>query len=194
MLRFTRSGFEYQLELTQAHSPRFTCHATVLPVNDSTVRCHSSASFFSPDPPPTSFLDTLLSWGHATLWDNLSFTGDGSWIQNGLVAGSLVIVHEGSYMPKVNNTVCLTALVIYCRNTGDILECTWAERSLAADNYRGEILGGVCAGLILRAATMPPAAYPAQPQVTHCDNMGVVRHTEWLSRPLAEKQPQTDVL
>ena len=76
------------------------------------------------------------------------------------------------------------ALVIYCRLTDNILECTWAERSQAADNYRGE--SGVCAGLILRAA--------ASTLSTYCDNLGLVRHTEWLSSPLLEKQAQADIL
>jgi hypothetical protein len=87
-------------------------------------------------------------------------------------------------MPKVNSQVCSMALVIYCRLTDNILECTWAERSQAADNYRGE--SGVCAGLILRAA--------ASTLSTYCDNLGLVRHTEWLSSPLLEKQAQADIL
>ena len=59
----SRFGFEYQLEKTQAHSPHFTRHTTVLYVDDSTVRCHSSASLFFSDPPPTSFLDIFYSLG-----------------------------------------------------------------------------------------------------------------------------------
>jgi hypothetical protein len=178
LLRFTRSGFEYKYAATSRQSPGFPLHATVLRLDDSTVRCHSNAPVCSDKLPPTSFLDTLLSWGYESLWDNLTFTGDGSWILDGLISGSLLIVHDGSYMPKVNTKICSTALIIYCKHTENILDAP-GLRSLMrlttiVENY------SVVSALVLFSA------------LSHSHRQ--VRHTDWLHRPLAEKQSQADVL
>jgi hypothetical protein len=113
-----------------------------------------------PTPPPT-FLGILHSWPNQSLWRTLKVDGDGSWILDALVAGSLDldVVHDGSFMKKVTPKVCSMALLMRCRLTGHELTCTWAEMSNSADNYRGELLGALCCSLILKAVTAAPAAY-----------------------------------
>jgi hypothetical protein len=71
---------------------------------------------FRPIPPPkyqpTSFLEILHSWDNQSLWSTLKVDGDGSWIIDALCAGSLDIVHDGSYMKKVTPKVCSMALLM----------------------------------------------------------------------------------
>jgi hypothetical protein len=73
--------------------------------------------------------------GQPSLWSTLKVDGDGSWIIDALCAGSLDIVHDGSYMKKVTPKVCSMALLMRCRVTSQELTCTWVELSDSADNY-----------------------------------------------------------
>jgi hypothetical protein len=86
------------------------------------------------------------------------------------------------------------ALIMRCRNTNQELTCTWVELSASADNYRGELLGGLCCSLILKAATMPPGVYPQLPLLRHCDNMGVIKHGNAEFGDLRDKQVQADLI
>ena len=160
------------------------------------VRYHSSA----PLPPPTPRLDSveevLRSWGHRSLWRTLRIDGDGSWIRRAMVLGTLVVVHDGSYKVKVANDVCTGAVAIRCIWTQHRALCAWTERTdrWNATNYRGEILGGILALLILRAATEGHSMPPFSTAVCGCDNMGVVGHGNEYWSPLQEKQCQGDLL
>jgi hypothetical protein len=55
--------------------------------------------------PQTNFLGILHSWPNQSLWCTLKVDGDGSWILDALVAGSLDVVHDGSFMKKVTPKV-----------------------------------------------------------------------------------------
>ncbi len=52
--------------------------------------------------------------------------------------GSLVIGHDGSYMPHLANNLVTCAAVFYCSHTNQYPDVTWVERSTkkAANNYR----------------------------------------------------------
>jgi hypothetical protein len=84
-------------------------------------------------------MTALISVPINSLWSTLKVDGDGSWIIDALCAGSLDIVHDGSYMKKVTPKVCSMALLMRCRVTSQELTCTWVELSDSADNYRGEL-------------------------------------------------------
>ena len=60
-------------------------------------------------------------------------------------------------MPKVATDVCSSALVIYCKLTRKSASVTWVEKTTTktADNYHAEILGGIAAQLIIKAAPSP---------------------------------------
>ena len=73
-------------------------------------------------------------------------------IREGLMSGSLLLVHDGSYMKKVDANVCSAAYVIHCRKTGNEARGSVVERSETADNYRAEFLGAMCILLIIKAA------------------------------------------
>jgi hypothetical protein len=64
----------------------------------------------------------------------------------------------------------------------------------AVDNYRVEILGGIAAQLIMKAALQGKEVHHSTPIIAYCDNLGVVHHGNCANRPLAEKQKQADAL
>jgi hypothetical protein len=85
--------------------------------------------------------------------------GKGGWIHNGLMRGSLIVGHDGSYMPHLANNICACAVVIYCTHTDQYAEMTWADKSTksSANNYQAEILGMVQAwvGHFVSSITLP---------------------------------------
>ena len=194
--RFTRSGPRFSFRRYSSIDPSLSHMATVLddPSSSTAVRLHSSALLPSPPPTPLGFFATLLSWDNQTLWKHLYFDGDGSWILDALCAGTLDIVHDGSYMKKVSPLVCSMALLMICRATGQELRCTWVEFSSSADNYRAELLGAVCCSLLLKAASSSPAAYSNSTLKRHCDNMGVIKHGNRIYARLKDGQAQADLI
>ena len=142
---------------------------------------------------PTTFYEILESHGNPSLWENLSYNGDGEWIWEGLVAGSICIAHDGSYMPKESTTLSSAGIIIYCKNTKQWLKVSVTERSNAASNYRGELLGAVLALLILWVVTSTMTT-PYPRTTLHCDNKGVIRHSSSPLRSLPEKQQQADLI
>jgi hypothetical protein len=142
---------------------------------------------------PTTFCEILKSYGNPSLWENLSYDGNGEWIREGLVAGSICIAHDGLYMPKESMTLSSAGIIVYCKNTKQWLRVLVTERSNAASNYRGELLGAVLALLILRAATSTMTT--PYPQTTlQCNNKGVIGHSNSPLRSLPEKQQQADMI
>jgi hypothetical protein len=89
-----------------------------------------------------------------SLWKSFTVDGDGSWICNGLLNNTLVIMSDGSYDENSANDVCSCAAAIMCLVTGQSATVTWAEKSgcYTADNYWAELLGGIAIQLILRVA------------------------------------------
>ncbi len=121
----------------------------------SNVTCailHSTAKVPEELPSPASFFETLQLFGNSSLWDNLSVNGDGEWIGQAVRTGLLRIAHDGSYMLETSSIICLAGVVMYCKTSRCWLKLSIAEKSDAASNYRGELLGAVMALLILWAA------------------------------------------
>ena len=89
----------------------------MVPVDESTVRLHSSAFLPVEPSPKVDFWEVLRSFENQTLWRYFHCEGDGRWIHEGLLMGTLVIVHDGSYMPHVAKDVCSAAFMIYCTSS-----------------------------------------------------------------------------
>jgi hypothetical protein len=87
------------------------------------------------------FESNLKSDGNETLWESLDYDGDGSWILEGMINRSLIIIHDGSYMKEISPSISAAAMMIYCTIAKKRCKCTWAEKSESAGSYRGEILG-----------------------------------------------------
>ncbi len=131
------------------------------------------------------------------MWSSLQTNGENEeWIFHGLMRGSLIIGHDGSYMPYLANNVCSCAVVLHCTHTGYYADLTWVKRSSKANgnNYRAEILGGVGAQLLVKAAVT--GWHMAGSHVPHygCDSMGVVIRRNHCRPPMLEKQAQADIL
>jgi hypothetical protein len=98
-------------ELTPTH------RVSIRSWNGATLRYHSSAPRWIPRAVdvPCTLPDNLNIWGNPSLWKTLRINGDNcSWIFRGLMLGSLLIGHDGSYMPMVANSACLCAVVLHC--------------------------------------------------------------------------------
>lgn len=77
--------------------PRHTM-ASVLEAGPESVRLHSSAPSFSPVPHRRSFLERICSLPNQSLWRHFTADGNGSWIYEGLLSNSLIMMSDGSYM------------------------------------------------------------------------------------------------
>ena len=107
------------------------------------VLMHSSAAAATSPPVLLGFESNLKSNGNGTLWESLDYDGDGSWILEGMINRSLIIIHDGSYMKEVSPFISAAATMIYCTKAKKRCKCTWAEKSESAGSYRGERLGGI---------------------------------------------------
>jgi hypothetical protein len=122
-----------------------------------------------------SFLDVLHSYKDCGMWDNLSVDRDGSWLREGIAAGSALIAHDGSYMSTEAPDLCSAGVVLYCKTAKKWFKASVAECSPSARNYCHELLGAIMLLLILHAASSTlPLPYP--PVVLHCDKRGVINH------------------
>ena len=82
---------------------------------------------------------------------DLDVDGDGNWIIDALVNGTLAVAHDGSFNEHVNRSVCSAGLVLLCTSTRKLATVSWAERTGpagTATNYRGELLRGLPLALI----------------------------------------------
>ncbi len=92
--------------------------------------------------------------------------------------GSLVIGHDGFYMPYLANNAVACAAVFYCSHTNQYADVIWVEKSTkkAANNYCAEILGTCSTQLIIKAAITGHNVLGHGPLTMRCNNMGVVHH------------------
>ncbi len=135
----------------------------------------------------------IKSFVNQSLRFTLDYDGDGSWILDGMLAQSLVIIHDGSYMKEVSTHISLEATMIYRRIAKAQCKCTWAKQLASAGSYRGEILGGIMMQLILNAAASK--CHDTIPLVVaNCDNNGVVSRGNEPLCPFLTNQSQADIL
>jgi hypothetical protein len=144
-------------------------------------------------PPPSrrSFLKRLSALPYQSLWKNLKIDGDGSWIYEGSLANTtLIMMSDGSYNKKVGRDICSCAAIIFCTATGNKASVTWVEKSdvHTADNYQAEILGGIALQLLVQVAMDGKYINSDMKPRFGCDNKGVVHHGNHPRRPMPEKQ------
>jgi hypothetical protein len=101
--------------------------------------------------PPTDFLDVLHWWGQTWIWDDLMVTGGTDWIAQAIADNSLVAVTDGSYIKEHYPELCSVAFVLECTKGRGRLAGAFAEASVAANAYRGELLGLMAVHLLLLA-------------------------------------------
>ncbi len=194
----TRFGTTYNYSHHDTGPCSESRRATITNWLGRTVKLHSLSPAFSPLHvcSPNQLLATLASWENQPLWKHLKIDGSaGDWIFSRLMRASLVIGHDGSYMPHLANNVVACAIVFYCSHTNQYVDVTWVERSTkkAANNYCAKILGACSTQLIIEAAITGHNVLGHGPLTVRCNNMEVVQHGNSLRSPMLERQPQSDV-
>jgi hypothetical protein len=189
----TQSGQRFNLACIAYGPFNHQHYASVTLSQEGQVLLHSSIPGFVPSRPIYGFEHVIKSFANQTLWFSLDYNGDGSWILNGMLAQSLVIIHDGSYTRELSPYISSAATMIYCTITNARCKCTWAEQLASSGPYWGEILGGDMTQLILNAAA---STYHGTilPVVVDCDNYGVVSHGNNPLLPLSANQSQADIL
>lgn len=83
--------------------------------------------------------------------------GEDDWIQEAIADNSCIAVTDGSYIKQVHQELCATAFILKCSKGQGRMICLFTKASLAANAYRGELLGLMQVHLILQAVnTMAP--------------------------------------
>jgi hypothetical protein len=182
----TRFGQKYNWSSSKEGPHLGTHYASVTMISKTCAELHFSA--FHPEPIilPTSFLDVLHSYSNIGLWEHLTIDGDGEWIREGIIRGSLVCAHDGSYMALEVVDLSSAGVIVFCASTKQWLKASLVERSTFTSNYCGKLLGALMSLLILRAASsflLPPLHLV----VLHCDNHVVITHGNSPLTSLPEK-------
>ena len=90
-------------------------------------------------PNATNEHQTLLAALHTlenpTLWENMHINGDGEWIQEGLLHGTLSIAHDGSFTQEKLVDLCSAAVIIFCPASNQWAKVLVVEHSESADNF-----------------------------------------------------------
>jgi hypothetical protein len=189
----TRSGQRFISDRVVMGTSNLHKYASITPLQPGHVLLQFSIPVFVPSPPVTGFEHTMKHSSNQTLWVLLDYSRDGTWLLDGMIAQSLVIKHDGSYMKEGLPDICPTATMIYCTIAKVRCKCTWAEHLSSAGSYCREILGGLMTQLILNASA---SGYHSamSPVVMDCDDSGVVSHRNAPLRSLPTNQTQADVL
>ena len=163
--------------------------------NPPTLLLHSTAQLPRTPTSPKTFLDQLQSYGNSSLWETLEMDGDGTWIIDSIRNGTLAGACDGSYQVDIANDICSAGFMLIDTDTSKSIRGSWAEKSMYAGNYRGEIFGGMALSLLLLAAeSFLPENATVPPVSLWIDNSGVIHHGSKPNADLLEQQPQADVL
>jgi hypothetical protein len=148
---------------------------------------------FEPVQPISGFKNVIKGFANQSAWVTLDYHGDGSWILVGMLAQSLIIIHDGSYMKEISPSISSAAIMIHCTIAKIRCNCVWAKKLTSAGSYQGKILGEVMTQLILYTAA---TSYhdTILPVLVDCDNNGVVIHGNNSLQPILTNQSQADLL
>lgn len=193
----TRGRKSYHIAPLPPTLPTTTHVATIKQLTPTSVTVHSQSLIAQqPNLRPNNLRQSLEALGSLEVWRNLRLDDDGNWLLQAYAEGTLTICHDGSYMPNLDTTRCSAATVFLGMKTGQIATVTYCEQTSVstASNYRGELIGGVLATLLLLALAECTESRPPCTLNIYCDNLGVVSHGNNYLRPLPERQVQHDVL
>ena len=102
---------------------------------------------------PDNFWDVMNEWGYGWLWENIQLIGSTDWLASSIKDGSCagLGVADGSYMRDIHPSFCSAAFFFENGDRSCKLVGSFAETSLIANAYRGELLGLMAMHLILLA-------------------------------------------
>jgi hypothetical protein len=134
---------------------------------------------------PPSALQSRITWAETTedmvknpLWETFPADDGGEWMVEAYRRGSLIIVHDGSYMPEQDDKRCSAAVIFLCRVTGKFASATYCELTdnRTASNYRGELIGAFMATPLLHALCRHTCQQTGATCRIYCDYLGLVTH------------------
>ena len=119
---------------------------------------------------------------------------EGEWVNVSLAAGTLMMLHDGSYNENLDPNKSAAAYVVMCTKSKKQLSGSVVEDSEHASNYRAELLGALCCLLIVKAAQ--DSGTRAGSCTGYCDNKGVVLHCKRAKTwdKVRAKQSQDDLI
>jgi len=117
--------------------------------SSSGFRIASTATSALPAPVPSTFVQVLRSWGCTWLWEKLNISGGFDWVADAISDGSLLAVTDGSYIRELHPHLCSAAFILECTKGRGKIIGHFSEASLAANAYRGELLGLMSIHLLL---------------------------------------------
>ena len=83
------------------------------------------------------------------MWEHLSLKGGSNWLPAAIQDNSLVAVVDGLYIRQMYPDLCAAACVLECKKGQGRIIRSFLEESIAANAYRGELLGIMAIHLIL---------------------------------------------
>jgi hypothetical protein len=93
----------------------FDQYASITPSQLGQVLLHSLVLGFISLRPISGFEHVIKSFANQSLWLSLDYNGASFWILDKMLAQSLVIIHDGSYMKEVSTHISLATTMIHCR-------------------------------------------------------------------------------
>ena len=154
LLHRTDEGIDVYRKVTQTRtrsSNRWELLADAQPINFSGKICTvqeadqgrhiiiSTASAPKQKQMPHTILEVLAEWGS-------------TWLEESIAACTCLAVTDGSYIKEYYPNICLAAFVFECTEGRGRIVGSFPEQTVAANAYRGELLGLMAIHLILLAA------------------------------------------
>jgi hypothetical protein len=85
------------------------------------------------------------------MWENLTWTGDNSWLVEAIAEESCIAVTNGLYMANLYLHIHSAALVIECTRGRGRVWCSFPEQAINAGSYWGKLAGLMAIHLLLLA-------------------------------------------
>ncbi len=109
----------------------------------------------------------------------MSVEGGTDWILEAIQDRSLVAVTDGLYIGQLYPNLCLAAFVLGCVNGGGKIIGSFAEPTLAANAYRGKLLGLMAIHLLLVSVNRVQTSLVGSGEVVS-DCLGGLKHVAYL--------------
>jgi hypothetical protein len=122
----TQSGQHFNSTNVKNGPSNFHQYSSITPSQLGQVLLHSTVLGFISPWQISGFEHMIKSFANQSLWLSLDYDGDRSWILDGMLAQSLVFIHDGSYMKEILPHISLGATMIYCTIVKVQWKCTWA--------------------------------------------------------------------
>jgi hypothetical protein len=143
----TRAGQRFNSTIVKNGPSNFNQYASVTPSQLGQILLHSLVPRFMSLHLISGFEHVITSFANQSLWLSLDYDGDSFWILDGMLAQSLLVIYDGSYMKEVSTHISLLATTPYCRIAKARCKSTWAEQSASAGFYCREIHSGVSSSI-----------------------------------------------